>query len=297
MHITEKLIEGLDNKISYKKKKLPVSIHANFPIQFYFTYLAYGSKNTGKTYSIVKMISSIEKYPPKSDGEICPIRTIWCSPTANMSSNGIVKTLKSLDDDDIHDDVDEDKLKEIFENIQSEKAKYDDIEKYNKAYKRFRRVDIMKLTYDEIEILSRYNYEPPHIAFGDLPYNKAPIVLWILDDMIGSDAIFGNKKNNFLNNLVIKHRHYQICLLFTTQSQKSIPAIVRKNIDILQLFKSRSYKVLEDLYEEISALCSYNEFIELYEHCINQEYGNLVVNNHQDAPHRFYCNFHKQLHF
>ena len=298
MNIVEKKIEGLTNKITHKKRPLPISTHKNFPINFYFTYLAYGAKNSGKTYSIVSMIKSIEKYPPKDYlGNILPFRTIWCAPTVNFSSNTIIHTLDSLDEKDIYEECNEDTLKTIFEQIKTEKEMIEKIQIYEIAYKKYLKTDVMKLKFEDIAILNEFNFEDPKEVFKHLKYRSVPIYLWILDDLIGSDAIFGMRKNNFLSNLVIKHRHYQICLLFTTQSQKSIPPVIRKNIDILQLYKSKSMKILEDLYEEVSALITYDQFINLFEHCVNQEFGSLVINNHQDAKHRFYCNFDKQLHF
>ena len=298
MNITEKQISGLTNKITHKKKPLPVSIHKNFPINFYFTYLAYGSKNSGKTYSIVSLIKSIEQFPPKDHlGNILPIKTIWCSPTSNFSSNTIIKTLDSLHEDDIYEEVTEKTLIKIFDDIKLEKEKIEKYQLYIKAYKNFLKKDIKNLSYDEIFLLDQFDFTDPKILFENIKYTIPPIYLWIFDDLIGSDAIFGIKKNNFLSNLTIKHRHYQICLLFTSQNQKSIPAIIRKNIDIMQLYKTKSLKILEDLYEEVSALITYQEFIKLFQYCIEKDYGSLVINNHQDAHHRFFCNFDKELYF
>jgi len=298
MNITEKKIDGLTNKITHKKKPLPVSIHKSFPINFYFTYLAYGSKNSGKTYSIVSLIKSIEQFPLKDYlGNILPIKTIWCSPTSNFSSNSIITTLDSLHEDDIHEEVTEKTLIKIFDDIKIEKEKIEKYQLYIKAYKNFLKKDIKNLSYDEIFLLNQFDFTDPKILFKDILYTTCPIYLWIFDDLIGSDAIFGIKKNNFLSNLTIKHRHYQICLLFTSQNQKSIPAIIRKNIDIMQLYKTKSLKILEDLYEEVSALITYQEFIKLFQYCIEKDHGSLVINNHQDANHRFFCNFDKELHF
>ena len=65
----------------------------------------------------------------------------------------------------------------------------------------------------------------------------------------------------------------------------------------MQLYKTKSLKILEDLYEEVSALITYQEFIKLFQYCIEKDHGSLVINNHQDANHRFFCNFDKELHF
>ena len=60
---------------------------------------------SGTPYHIIK---SIEKYPSKDSlGNILPIRTIWCAPTANFSSNTIIHTLDSLDEKDIYEECNE----------------------------------------------------------------------------------------------------------------------------------------------------------------------------------------------
>jgi len=50
-----------------------------------------------------------------------PIKTIWCSPTSNFSTNSIIYTLKSLDEDDVCDQVTEGTLIEIFDENKSRK--------------------------------------------------------------------------------------------------------------------------------------------------------------------------------
>jgi hypothetical protein len=71
-------------------------------------------------------------------------------------------------------------------------------------------------------------------------------------------------KINFLNSIVIRHRHYGINLIFTAQQQKYIPPIIRSNLDIIQIFKTSSSKVLEKMYEEVSNLLTFDEFEQLY---------------------------------
>ncbi len=57
-----------------------------------------GSKNSGKSYGLVKMIKNYEEQPVKdSKGNILEIRTILFCPTGNSEANPIYTTLKSLD--------------------------------------------------------------------------------------------------------------------------------------------------------------------------------------------------------
>ena len=123
MNIEVENIKGLDNIITHKKKPVPKSTHPDFPVNLFFTYCSFGMKNSGKSYSIVKLLSLFEKFPVKdADGDIMINRVIWFSPTANFSSNSIVHTLKSLDtDNDIYENVSEQVLSNVFEEIKKEK--------------------------------------------------------------------------------------------------------------------------------------------------------------------------------
>ena len=80
-------------------------------------------KNSGKTYSIVKLLSLFEQYPVKdTDGSIMPNKAIWFSPTSNFSSNSILHTLKCLDtEEDIYENVTESVIEEVFNEVKAEK--------------------------------------------------------------------------------------------------------------------------------------------------------------------------------
>ena len=296
MSIEIENIQGLDSIIKHKKKPIPKSSHPDFPVNLFFTYCSFGMKNSGKTYSIVKLISLFEKYPVKdADGEIMENRVIWFSPTSNFSSNSIVHTLKCLDvDDDIYENVTEDVVEKVFNEVKAEKELLKKKHDYIEAYKRFVKIkDPSRLKIEDILLLGEFNFEPPKDIFAHL---KNYCYFFVLDDLIGQkDSVFGMKKNNFLSNLVIKHRQYQINLIMTAQQQKYIPPIIRSNLDIIQMFKTASVKVLEGLYEEVSNILTYEEFVQLFQFCTDQQYGSLIVNNHQDATRRFWLNWDRAI--
>ena len=111
--------------------------------------------------------------------------------------------------------------------------------------------------------MGEFNFEPPEDVFGNL---KDYMNFWVLDDLIGSkDSVIGQKKSNFLNNLAIKSRHYQVNLIIISQKLKYLPPIIRNQVDILQLFPSASNKVLESYYDEVSNLLTYEEFLQIFQ--------------------------------
>ena len=123
MDIKIENIKGLDNIIKHKKKPVPQSSHPDFPVNLFFTYCSFGMKNSGKTYSIVKLLSLFEQYPVKDvNGETMENRIIWFSPTSNFSSNSIVHTLKSLDvDEDIYENVTEAVIKKFLMQLEQKR--------------------------------------------------------------------------------------------------------------------------------------------------------------------------------
>ena len=296
MSIEVEKIKGLDSIIKHKKKPVPQSSHPDFPVNLFFTYCSFGMKNSGKTYSIVKLISLFEQYPVKdTDGSVMPNKVIWFSPTSNFSSNSIVHTLKCLDaEEDIYENVTEAVIEEVFNEVRAEKELLLKKDDYIAAYKRFIKIkDLMRLKIEDVLILGDHNFEPPQKVFGHL---KNYIYFFVLDDLVGQkDAVLGTKKNSFVSNLVIKHRHYGINLIFTSQEIKYIPPIIRSNLDIIQLFKTSSNRNLEKFYEEVSNLLTFEEFEQLFKYCTDQPYGSMIINNHQSAKRKYWLNWDKAL--
>ena len=71
-----------------------------------------GSKNSGKTYGLVKMIKNYEDKPVKdSKGNTLEIKTILFSPTGKSEANPIYTSLKSLDfENDVIENYTDNKL-------------------------------------------------------------------------------------------------------------------------------------------------------------------------------------------
>ena len=53
--------------------------------------------------------------------------------------------------------------------------------------------------------------------------------------------------------------------------------------------------ILEDLYEEVSNVCTLEQFDELYTHATDRPYGSLVIDCTEGK--RFLCGFDKELVF
>ena len=142
--IEEIKLNGLDNKpIKTTKKPPPRSINENLP-PCYFTSIFIGSKGSGKTYSLIKLLKNYEKYPIyDNEGHKLDMRVIVFCPTIMSTANPIYDTLKYLDEDDIIMDYSDDKLLNKLDEIEKEKEEIEDYKnmlKFGKSLSKLMRI-------------------------------------------------------------------------------------------------------------------------------------------------------------
>lgn len=281
MTITESHLDGLDNNpIKVHKKQPPQSINKNL-VPLFFTLMAIGSKGSGKTYSVVKLLKLYEKYPIYDDeNNKLDMRVILFCPTGHSQANVVFKTLKYLDENDIHLEYSDEKLKEVLNDIETEKKEIEEYAEYVKAYKRFLKLKVKDLTEDDYLILMKHNLEP----IENIPkpkYDHPRINFLIFDDLVSDPQAFKKSHSAGLNHLTIRHRHLQTNLIFTSQYPKAIPPVIRRNIDIYVLFKfANSKSVLDGIYPEVSGVLTEEKFKELYEYSTKDPHDSFIVINH-----------------
>lgn len=298
MNIIEKQVPNLNNDpIKVKKKNVPYSTNKSLPLLFH-TMLLTGKKGAGKTYKIVKLLQAYEQSKiVDKDGITYGMRVIVIAPTANSGANEVLKTLKSIDEEkDIHIEYSEALLQSILEDIKSKASKYEQMIEYKRIYDKFMRVKTVNgMKLEEIEILELHDFQSPKEAYGDIK----PLVTWIIfDDLIGTGT-FTKKAKSLVANLTIKHRHLRTNLIFTTQNYKSIPPIIRYNMDIMVLFKTGSEAELNKLFEDVSGYINKEQFLQLYDYATADKNDALIVinNSMEGKGTRYFMNWDKELFF
>lgn len=295
--IIEKTVDNIDDKpFNIKKKNVPQSTNPSLPLLFN-TQLYIGSKGTGKSYKLTQLLKFYENSKiVDDDGVEYQMRTILVCPTATSGANEVYKVLSSLNQEkDLYLDYTDDILTGILDDVKIRQSQYDKYLNYKKVYDKFKKIkDVEKLETEELEQLEEREFMPPGEIFGDIK----PTINWIIfDDLIGMGA-FNKKAKSLLSNLTIKHRHLKCNLIFTTQSFRAIPPIVRSNIDIYCIFKSNSYnEILNKVYEDINGIITINDFIELYEHATDQRNDCLtIINNSMEKKGvKFFKNWNIEL--
>jgi len=215
--IEEIKLNGLDNKpIKTTKKPPPRSINENLP-PCYFTSIFIGSKGSGKTYSLIKLLKNYEKYPIyDNEGHKLDMRVIVFCPTIMSTANPIYDTLKYLDEDDIIMGYSDNKLLDKLDEIEKEKEEIENYKKYVVVWKKYIKIDenINLLLPDELLILSKYDFKDPD-DIPHPPYKYPRVNFLVFDDLVGDPHAF-KKGHSAINNLTIRHRHLQCNLLFIT---------------------------------------------------------------------------------
>jgi hypothetical protein len=283
-------IEGLDLSLKVKKLNYPTPLNKHFDYYNYFVSLWNGSRGSGKTYSLVKFIRLMEKsrYIDPLTGDIVPIRTFLISPTVDANKH-MFETLKSLDDENIYHDYTNELLEQLVEGIKADIDETKDYKAKLKIYKKFvkyaHKKDIMKyFTPEEWNELEMMQFEEP-------PKPKYPAGIinnLILDDCLGMECFKISRKNKF-QNFLIRNRHHCTNVFICSQSIKSVPKVIRTNTSLFILFKYANKEViLKDIYEEVSNLCTEEEFLELFEYATNERHCFLCMNFTQGDKNRIF---------
>ena len=301
MTITEIKLPRLTNKPpKFKELVYPKPRDENIQ-KPYYVCIAAGSRGTGKSYSIVRCIKNQEVtggfYDPDTNNKV-PIRTILMSPT--VEGNPIFTALDSLDETDIINDYSHAKLQEILSESKYEKEKTKEWKDYLKAWTTFSKMtpeqfyrwkddDAIALLYAK-DFMNPKDLEPPK-------YPDGVVCNIILDDCLSSDA-FSSKKGNVLLKSVLNGRHYGINLFIAAQNLKSVNKAIRGNTELFMLFKFCSMKiVLDDLYPEISALVTEDQFIDIYAHATQDDHDCLVIDKKAEKGKQFKRNLDVVLSF
>jgi hypothetical protein len=101
---------------------------------------------------------------------------------------------------------------------------------------------------------------------------------------------------NLLSRLFFRGRHLQISTLVSVQRLKSIASAIRANLQLLTIWRLRSFTELESLLEELSAIHDKKTLLALYEQAVSQPYGFWLVKLTDRPDRMFWSSFrHRQV--
>lgn len=267
-------IDGLDNKVvAHKKLVYPVPGDPNLP-RLYPVCLFCGSRGSGKSYSIVKLLKMYEKARiwDKETGDEVEQRIVLMCPSAD--SNPIFNSLRHLAKEDVHTLYSDDKLNAIIAEVKQDR---EDTRRYKEEmalYKKFMRArKESELTSEEMSRLAIMGYNKP----SPPKYPKGCVVHLILDDLVASPAMKTAGKSA-VTNLVLRNRHCGMCVYIAAQAVKGCPKSIRLNASVFVLYKFCNAKtVMEDIYEEISGVMTPDQFLDAYTYATAEPHNALII--------------------
>jgi hypothetical protein len=285
--IEETTISNWDNKpVEVKKVKYPQCKDCNAPHNFYVA-LFVGSRGTGKSYQLTKMLKQIEDkkvYDP--DGHQVPLRTILISPTAFSQSNNCFSALSSIDwQNDIFEGYDETEYKNKIGEMKQDLDDAKKFKNYKRCYKIFEKIDdVNKMKIEDIMVLYEKDYEH-YDNIEQVKYPEGFITNIIVDDMVG-DKIFKLGRNFFVNS-VLRNRHINSGLnfLIAVQAINSVPKNIRLNANYLSLFKfANSQMIINDILPNLSAWVDEKQLLELYDYATKEKHSSLIADMTKGTP-------------
>ena len=101
-------------------------------------------------------------------------------------------------------------------------------------------------------------------------------VLIIIDDFADDPRFVRSSK--LLHSLYTRGRHSYISVITATQVFNALHPIIRKNATDLYVYKSRNYKDLESLLDELSAIAPKKTLMEMYNIAAEEPYSFWYIN-------------------
>ena len=116
-------------------------------------------------------------------------------------------------------------------------------------------------------------------------------VLFVFDDLVGSNLFSMSHKANPFKELNVRHRHYNASLILVTQAYKEVPKTMRTNASAHILFEIPSEAELESIYEENPVCLKKDEWLQVYKTATEEQYSFLFINYQQPRAHQMGKNF------
>jgi hypothetical protein len=121
---------------------------------------------------------------------------------------------------------------------------------------------------------------------------EADRILFIFDDIVGSDLLRRSKDNLRFLDLNVRHRHYAASLMIVSQGYKEIPRTFRTNFSCLVVFRISNEKERAVIYEENPNCLRYPEWLQVYNYAVKEPFHFLYITyQEKDFSKRFRKNF------
>jgi len=167
-----------------------------------------GSRGTGKSYQLSKMLKTVEEEGTyTAEGQKIDNRIVLILPTSFSPSNNCFRCLEGLNwEKDVMDDYDEDVFKNKIDEIKKDQDEAKEYQEYCRCYKIFESIsDVNRMKVPDMMKLYAKDYQHPDELKKIPKYKNGFITTIILDDVLGTKAF--KLGRDYLTNCIIRNRH------------------------------------------------------------------------------------------
>ncbi len=121
-------------------------------------------------------------------------------------------------------------------------------------------------------------------------------VLFLFDDMIDQNVMQSHHMGT-IEAIAVRGRHYNISIIMISQLYKKLSVAMRVNSTNLIFFRIRNRGELDKIVDENQESLTKDEFLQVYNHCTEEPYTFLHINNQEPDPSkRFRKNWDNIIH-
>ena len=252
----------------------------------------FGSRGSGKTTCLIKMIRWYDKYNAFD-------RVVIFSPTHKkdpkweaLQNSGMNAKL------DLRAKFDHVQFKQLQREQDEALVRYDRFLIAVKAYRKWTNHDgdTDKLTEEELISLYEYDFSDPRD--GEMFKHGRPSIMIAFDDHIGNRDVYRGDCKGPVAEFTLLHRHFNCSMVFMAQVYRTgIPLGIRNNLNVVVFFSNKSISLKADVAEEMSNFVSQEQFIDMWTYATESEdHGCFMVIFDADRPEwRFRKNFNQLL--
>ena len=212
--------------------------------QNFFVPIFCGSRGTGKSYQLSKMLKTQEeKGTYTAEGQKIDNQILLISPTSFSPSNNFFKCLEGLNEEkDVMNDYDEDLFKSKIDKIKKDQDEAKEYQEYCKCYKIFENIsDVNKMKVPDMMRLYAKDYQHPDELEKIPKYENGFRTTIILDDLLETKAFKLGRNYLELYDYVTDKPHSSLIADMTRGKP-----IFKQNFDKLINLKKISNPIVED---------------------------------------------------
>jgi energy-coupling factor transporter ATP-binding protein EcfA2 len=235
-----------------------------------FSCMVLGSRGSGKS-QLIKKLCGI--YMPQIEKE----NRFLLSPTAKLDDT----LVDYFDDENIFEDYSDDAIDVITDYI---KTRMDKLKQNIKEY------TMKKLKVDNEQILDNITKERIEKAYNKnlKKMYKPEHNILIIEDALGTFKI-----KSKLTYLFTRHRWYNLTIIISSQSFRSLPVVMRNNCVLNFIFQTNN-KELKKIAEEFSNYRYDNNFIRMFNKYV-YGYNTLLINRTKPKTKQYFQNIDKYI--